>query len=302
MPAHKLPETGLGVDVGGTRIRIARISREGEILSRIIEPVQASRDEFSAQLLRLIEQMRGPEDAAIGVGIPGRVLGQTGEIVSAGYLDIAGFDLVGLVSRKTGLPVRIENDAMMALIAELNCRSKFRDKLVMMVTVGTGVGGAALQDGRPWYGGGHAGQFGHIVVADDGPRCNCGRTGCVETLSSGTALRRLILQTELPEETRTEDLFSLAEKSDAVAQAVLRAWSQPMQRALETLVSVADPELILVGGGLGRDMVQALNTLETRSPWFPVPFEAASLGDDAGVIGAGLHALAHKDGRLAETA
>ena len=292
MSARGTAETALGVDVGGTRIRVARISRAGEILSRRIEPVQPGREAFATQLLRLLADMRHEGDAAVGIGIPGRVRGESGEIVSAGYLDIAGVDLAGLVSRETGLPVRIENDAMMALIAEAHARPGARDDLVMMVTVGTGVGGAVLSQGRPWHGGGHAGQFGHIVVADDGPPCNCGRRGCVETLSSGTALRRLIAETSLPEGTRSENLFAAAEQGDERAAGVLRAWAAPMQRALETLVSVADPALILIGGGLGRDMTRALAGLDCRSPWFPVPCEAARLGDDAGVIGAGLHAMA----------
>lgn len=292
MPAPGPGDTAIGVDVGGTRIRVARIDGEGSILDRVIEPVQPGREGFSAQLLRLIGQMRRPQDRAIGIGIPGRVDGQGGAVLSAGYLDIAGLDLPRLLSAGTGLPVRVENDAMMALIAEANARPGHGGGLVMMITVGTGIGGAALQGGAPCYGSGQAGQFGHIVVAADGPACNCGRVGCVETLSSGTALRRLMAQAGLPEGTGIEALFARADKGEQPAADILAAWSRPMQRALETLVSVADPALIVIGGGLGQDMVRALDGLETRSAWFPVPFEAARLGDDAGVIGAGLRALA----------
>ncbi len=292
MPAREAAETALGVDVGGTRIRVGRISRTGEILERKIEPVQSGREAFAGQVLRLLDDMRHQADTAVGIGIPGRVRGESGEVISAGYLDIAGLDLVGLIFGETGLPVRIENDAMMALIAEMHVRPGSCEDLVMMVTVGTGIGGAALQNRRPWHGGGHAGQFGHIVVAADGPRCNCGRCGCVETLSSGTALRRLISEASLPEGTRSEDLFAAAAAGDDRAASLLRIWAAPMQRALETLVSVADPALILIGGGLGADMSRALAGLACRSPWFAVPCEAARLGDDAGVIGAGLHAMA----------
>lgn len=284
-------ETAIGVDVGGTRIRVARISRAGELLERVIEPVKQDRQGFVDQLLRLVDDLRTDGDTAVGIGIPGRVDGKSGEIRSAGYLDIAGLDLADLIAHRTGLPSRIENDATMALIAEGRARPEGALGLIFMITVGTGIGGAALIDGAPWYGGGFSGQFGHIVVAEDGPQCNCGRTGCVETFSSGTALARLIAETGLPVETRAEDLLARAGSEDRSAATVLDRWAGPLQRAIESLVAVADPRLVIVGGGLGSEMTRALDRLPRRSKWFEMPVEVASLGDDAGVIGAGLCAF-----------
>lgn len=284
-------ETAIGVDVGGTRIRVARISQAGKLLKRVIEPVRQDREGFTDQLLRLVDSLRTDGDTAVGIGIPGRVDGNSGKIRSAGYLDIAGLDLVDLITRRTGLPCRIENDATMALIAEGQARPEGAQGLIFMITVGTGIGGAALKDGEPWYGGGFAGQFGHIVVARDGPLCNCGRTGCVETFSSGTALGRLIAEADLPEETRADYLLARAGTGDRLASNVLDRWTGPLQRTIESLVAVADPRLVLIGGGLGAEMTRALERLPRRSKWFEMPVEAASLGDDAGVIGAGLRAL-----------
>lgn len=282
-------ETSIGVDVGGTRIRVARVDRAGALLERIIEPVRPDRFGFAAQLLRLIGAMRSEADVGIGIGLPGRVDGRTGSILSAGYLDIAGLDLPGLILSDTGLPCRIENDATMALIAESHARPDGREGLVAMVTVGTGIGGAILCDGAPWHGGGIAGQFGHIVVAADGPPCNCGRTGCVETFSSGTALGRLIAEAGLPKETRADELLSRAAAGDTLATQLLARWMGPLQRAIETLVTVADPRLVLLGGGLGAEAAEALSRLPVRSKWYAMPIAAAKLGDDAGVVGAGLH-------------
>ena len=294
MPTPSLPETAIGVDVGGTRIRVARIGAAGDLTARVIEPVRPDRNGFVAQLSRLVGAFRtdGDGDVAVGIGIPGRVLGDRGEIVSAGYLDIAGLDLPALVAAETGLPARIENDATMALVAEANLRRGDTSGLTFMVTVGTGIGGAAIDGGVPWYGGGVSGQFGHIVVAEAGPTCNCGRTGCVETFSSGTALGRLITEAGLDAETKAEDLLARAESGDALCSDLLARWATPLQRAIETLVAVADPRLVIVGGGLGGEMVRALERLPKRSRWFDMPIEAARLGDDAGVIGAGLRALA----------
>ena len=284
--------TAVGVDVGGTNIRAACVSETGELLERVAEPVESGREAFTAQLLRLIEAVAGRDTVGVGIGIPGRVDAARGEILSAGYLDISGLELSPLVRQRFGCDARVENDATMALIAEAHARPEVSDGLVLMVTVGTGIGGAIVQNGVPWYGGGVSGQFGHLIVAPDGPRCNCGRRGCVETLSSGTALRRLVMEAGLPNELRVSDLFERAAKGDEAASGVLTRWAAPFQRALGTLTSAFDPRLIIVGGGLGQAMVSALSRLENESTWFGLPVEAASLGDDAGVIGAGLRGFA----------
>ncbi|WP_424934038.1 ROK family protein [Amaricoccus macauensis] len=285
------PDTAIGVDVGGTRIRVARIASDGTLLERVVEPVKSDREGFVAQLVELIAQLQDRGSVAIGIGIPGRVDGEAQHILSAGYLDIGGLDLVGRISKETGLPVRIENDATMALIAEGRVRPGAGDGLIFMITIGTGIGGAALLDGHPWYGGGLAGQFGHIVVSPDGSLCNCGRRGCVETFSSGTALGKLIAAAGFPQDTQAEDLISRAKSGNVEAETLLATWALPLQSAIATLVAVADPRLIVIGGGLGHEMTRALLRLPNRSSWFGLPIEAARLGDDAGVIGAGLAAL-----------
>lgn len=292
------PENTLGVDVGGTRIRAARIGQDVCILARVIEPVRTGREGFSRQILRLIAELRDDHTKAVGIGIPGRVDGQGQKILSAGYLDVAGLDLRMLMAQ-AGLPAQIENDAAMALIAEAHARGDCAAGLVLMLTIGTGIGGAALLDGRPWHGGGVAGQFGHIVVAPDGPACKCGRMGCVETFSSGTALGKLIAGAGLPVGTKAADLLA---QDDELAADLLRQWAEPLRRAVDTLVAVADPKLIVIGGGLGAEMVAALMRLPQRGAWFGAPLSAALLGDDAGVIGAGLAAFGTATADRARTA
>ncbi len=281
-------ETAVGVDVGGTRIRVARMDRDGSLAAKVAEPVARDRDGFLSQLVRLVGEVREPGTIGVGIGIPGRVDGVRGGIHSAGYLDIAGADLPALLARETGLAARIENDATMALVAEAHARQDGAAGTLLMLTIGTGIGGAVLVDGAPWYGGGFAGQFGHIVVAEGGPTCNCGRTGCVETFSSGTALGELMAEAGLPADCRVEALLARAEAGDAAAAAILARWALPLQRAIETLVAAMDPRKILIGGGLGGAMALALARIERPSRWFALPVEAARLGDDAGVIGAAL--------------
>lgn len=280
-------DTAVGLDVGGTNIRAARISADGRIFGRVIERVVSDRTGFASQALRLIAAVRDDTTCAVGIGIPGRVDGNTGAILSAGNLDIAGLDLSALVRAEAKLPCRIENDAAMALIAE----GQGTVDLIAMVTVGTGVGGALLRGGQPFYGGSFAGQFGHIVVASDGPLCNCGRTGCVETFSAGPALALLIAKEGLPATTDAANLLSAADEGDTRAETILTLWADPMKRALQTLMAIVDPTKVIIGGGLGVYMARAVNRNSPQNAWFNRPVVAARLGDNAGVIGAGLAGL-----------
>lgn len=283
-------EYAIGVDVGGTHIRAARISPSGAVDGHISEPVKADRAGFTTQILRMIKAVRNEGCSAVGVGIPGRVRGGSGEILSAGYLDIAALNLAEQIRTATGLSTQIENDATMALLAEARARDGVTGGVMMMMTIGTGIGGAILENGVPWHGGGVSGQFGHIVVAADGPLCKCGRRGCVETFSSGTALSALTKHADRPG-IRAETLLCDAERGDAVAAQILDDWARPMARAIETLVAVADPRCIVIGGGLGAEMARALGRLPRHDLWFGFPIEPAILGDNAGVVGAGLCAM-----------
>ena len=280
--------TAIGIDIGGTRIRAALVDGKGGILDHASEPVAQGRTAIADQLLGLIGAMAGGGAVGVGIGIPGRVDAAQGAILSAGYLDIAGMDLPALVAERHGLDARIENDATMALIAEAHARGLPGGGLDLMVTVGTGIGGAVLCDGEPWYGGGIAGQFGHLSVADDGPPCKCGRRGCVETFSSGTALLGLLEDHGLPADLPAAELTARADGGDGAAVAVLDRWAAPFHRALASLVAAFDPRLVIVGGGLGGCMTGALARIGTESPWFALPVAPATLGDRAGVIGAGL--------------
>lgn len=280
-------DTAVGLDAGGTRIRAARITADGQMAGHVVEPVASDRTGFIAQVLRLIAATRDDTTRAVGIGIPGRVMGKTGTILSAGYLDLARLDLTALIKTETRLLCRVENDATMALIAE----GQGSTGMIAMITVGTGVGGALLRDGLPFHGENFAGQFGHMVVAADGPMCKCGRKGCVETFSAGPALGALIATAGLPRTTTAADLLKAADDGDVLAENIVTFWADPMKRALQSLVAVVDPIEVIIGGGLGVDMAAALTRQTTGSPWFDRPVKAARLGDDAGVIGAGLAGL-----------
>jgi glucokinase len=133
---------------------------------------------------------------------------------------------------------------------------------------------------------GAAGQLGHLTVDPQGRPCVCGRTGCVETVSSGTAFATHLAEAGLPAATRVEDLLA---RSDAPAHAVLSAWARPLRAAIDTLIATCNPDLVLLGGGAGA--AAALARFPAAPSWFQADVAAAQLGDDAGVIGAALSAL-----------
>jgi len=139
---------------------------------------------------------------------------------------------------------------------------------------------------------GNAGQLGHLTLDRSGPACNCGRRGCSEVLTSGTALRRLIREAGLPESTTVETLLEQG-ADDPAAEAVLRRWAGAWRDAIDTVVAVLDPDLVILGGGLGAAAAAAVDAhAPSGSAWFDCPVAPAQLADDAGVIGAGLRAFA----------
>lgn len=283
--------TALGFDVGGTNLRVAEVDTSGNICWHMTERVTKGREAFMGRLTEIVATRRSPNTEAIGVGIPGRVDAAVGVILSAGYLDLSGLPLADLLGSASGLPVAVENDCTMALIAECTVGAARGAANVVMFTIGTGIGGAIAQNGRPVHGRATAGQLGHLTVRPGGELCNCGRRGCVETTSSGTALGRHIREAGLALDTQVNDLFAAADAGNQVAEKILSAWAAPMRDAATSMVAAFDPDIILFGGGLGNAMVKALSRLPREESWYNYEIRAAELGDNAGVIGAGLHAL-----------
>ncbi len=282
-----MADTAIGVDIGGTNIRAALVSDHGKILAKLSERTPSDPLQVLERVIAMARQLDAPQVRGIGVGIPGRVDVANREILSGGILNLAGLDFVRRLEASLGKPVVIENDCSMALIAEMRIGGAKGYRNVAMLTIGTGIGGAVAHAGRIYHGHRAAGQLGHICVSQDGPPCPCGRRGCVETFSSGTALRRHITEAGLEVATIGE-VFSKADEGDAAAARVLRQWAVPLRAALDNIAATMDPEVILLGGGLGCDAARALADLPAAAPWFCPVILPAKLADDAGVIGAGL--------------
>ncbi len=283
----------IGVDIGGTHIRAARISASGEILDWASKPTPDDPQLVTAHISELIKSLDQAHVVCIGLGVPGRVDAKTERILSGGYVDLAGHSLADTLRKLLERPIFIDNDGNMALAAEHAIGVASGAENVVMFTIGTGIGGAVIADGTLLRGRATAGQLGHLTVDLKGEPCLCGRRGCIETTSSGTALARHLAAADLYPETTVQSLLEKAARGDTGSSDVLAWWASPMRAAIDTVVAAFDPELVVLGGGLGTAMHQALTDFPAEAQWYSCPVEPAQFGDHAGVIGAGLSAIAN---------
>ena len=283
--------SALGIDIGGTNLRAARVSPIGEILDFRSEPITRDPERVLERIAVLCRALDEPGVAGIGIGIPGRVDVRSRTVLSGGYLDLTGSGLAERLEHRLGKPVALDNDCNMALVGEMASGAAQGFDNVVMFTVGTGIGGAIAVDGKVLRGRATGGQLGHVTVELGGRGCACGRTGCVETTSSGTALGRLIAEAGLPAGTLAETLLEREAVGDDAAHRLLDAWILPLRAAIDSVVAAVDPEIVLLGGGLGTAAHRALARAPSASAWYQCPVAPAQLGDDAGVIGAAVSAL-----------
>ena len=248
----------IGLDIGGTHLRAALVTAEGEILARARATSASDPRAVLERCLALIAEVRVPEVSAIGIGVPGQVHAATRRVLSGGYVDLSSLDLAAAVETATGLPVAIENDCTMALLAEAAVGAARGQANVVMMTIGTGIGGAILEQGQVLRGRGAAGQLGHIVVDPAGralrlrPASAAWKPSVPAPPSPRTWPRRACPPRPAP---RT----CWPGRDDPRAARVLAAWAGPLRTAIETLVAVCDPDLVVIGGGAGAAAVAALD-------------------------------------------
>ena len=280
----------IGIDIGGTKMRAARVSADGVMFAHRVMPTPKTSDAVMAQIDALIPELVESGVAAIGIGVPGRVDASKGKVLSGGFVDLSGMPLAERLTKPGSRGVFIDNDANMALVAESRIGAAKGLAHAILLTIGTGIGGAIMDSGRIIHGGATAGQLGHVTVDANGAACACGGRGCVETTSSGTALRRHIAAAGLEP---TTSIAELLRREDSAAKSIIAAWAGPLRAAIDGLVAALDPEVVILGGGLGAAACAALADFPARSPWYQCQVAPARLGDDAGVIGAALAALEH---------
>ena len=312
-----------GVDIGGTGLKVGLVNEQGQILRKKTIPTGAERpaDEIMADMNNLIKELAEEEGiqvselGGVGVGIPGMVNPEKGELTYACNLPTFHNTPIGqAVKDALGLPMYLDNDANIAALGEsMFGAGNGQTRCSVMITLGTGVGGGVIINGRIFAGAYHGGtELGHLVIVEDGEQCSCGRKGCWEAYSSVTGLIRDARRAAEADpksmmwELCGNDLSQLNGKliseavdaGDEAASKVMDAYIRHLAIGLGNIYNVFQPEVLILGGGLsGRGDKLLKPLLELLQPEIygkdmsKVDIRIATLGNDAGVIGAACLAM-----------
>ena len=290
----------LGIDIGGTRIKAALVDSGGRILESRSVPTPGEFDPFRLALAGLAASFG--ECAGIGVGCKGIINPESTrvEILPGTLRFLEGMRLADLVER--GSPVRADNDARVAMAGEAAWGAARGRRNAIMLTLGTGLGGAAIADGRLLRGAtGVAGHLGHVTIEPDGPFCICGNRGCLETMFSAKAIECDALaaihrgcHTSMRGEIACQQVFEAAEGGDIVAAGIVEGAVRRLGAGLAGLLHIFDPEVVILGGQISAAPdVLLLDPLRKETAWRTrgllgreVPIVPAQVADRTGVVGA----------------
>jgi glucokinase len=288
----------IGVDLGGTKILAGALDAEGRVLERHEVPTPtSSQEELLEGIASAIEPLAGEGVGAVGLGIPSVLDRTTGRALGSINIPLTDFSLDELLGERFGVPVAVENDANVAALAEWKLGAGRGAENLVVLTLGTGVGGGVILDGalyRGWA------ELGHVVVVADGPPCQgtCTGRGHLEAVASGNAADRAA-EKLWGEGASAELLVGRAEEGDPDALEALAGIGHLLGAAVGSFVNMFAPELTIVGGGFGIAAADFLfpeaHEVARREALEParagIRIVKAELGSDAGLIGAGLLAF-----------
>jgi fructokinase len=292
-----------GIDMGGTKIEgvILKSAKDPEVLYRDRLPTESDKgyDHMLGQTKKLIDKMKAEANftpARIGFGTPGTLDPKRGVMKNCNTTAMNGRPMKNDLEKLLGLPIEMANDADCFALAEARfgvVKEQFPNaRVVFGVIMGTGVGGGIVIDGRPIIGlQGIAGEWGHNFLDESGGPCYCGKTGCVEKVIAGPALEKYYFD-ETGNKKPLKDIVALAEsKVDPTAQKTMLRLVEFYGKALSVIVNILDPDVIVIGGGVGNiDLLYDRGLDALRKYVFnnalDTPVVRPLLGDSAGVIGA----------------
>lgn len=309
----------VGIDLGGTNIKTGLVSEDGRILEKVSRKTFADRDadlivaDMAATVEEVCRKAGVPleEVHSVGVGTPGACVFETGEVVYANNLPFTHLMLGPKLEALLKKPAFISNDANCAAYGEAVAGAAKGCRYVIMLTLGTGVGGGIIIDHKIYEGhNGAAAELGHMAVMKDGQQCTCGRRGCLEAYASATALIRMARHTmELQpkslmwqecggdlEKVNGRTAFNAMRAGDFAAKEVVQTYIGFLAEGITSYISIFQPEVILLGGGISNEGEALLAPLRERaylycygSAYLTMPrIEKAALGNDAGIIGAAM--------------
>ena len=299
-----------GVDIGGTTVKIGLFSTEGELLEKW--EITTRTDDGGAYILsdiaasidnKLTEKGISKDDVkGVGMGVPGPVK-EDGTVIKCVNLGWGIFNAADELSELTGLPVKAGNDANMAALGEYwQGGGKDYDNVVM-VTLGTGVGGGIILNGKMLAGvNGAGGEIGHMTIdLNEQDACNCGKKGCLEQYASATGIVRLanraLQATDKPSRLRevkyisAKEIFDAAKNGDDLAPDLIEEHGRRLGYALANVACVVDPEVFVIGGGVSKAGDILITTTKKYFQEYAfhacrnTEFKLATLGNDAGMYG-----------------
>jgi glucokinase len=315
----------IGLDIGGTKIAGAVVDECGELHAELVEPTpeESDAEAVTAVLLDLVERLRADHRVdTIGVGAAGLVEWPAGRMLWAPNNAYRDWPVREQLEKATGLPTVVDNDANVAALAEARFghRAAGSDREgpytnMVLVTVGTGIGGGLVFDGRIHRGPtGMAAELGHIILNPEGPVCGCGNHGCFEAYASGTALTRMAREAAADDpdgliarlgaeqgEVTGHTVVTAVEQGDETARTLFARLGRWLGVGIASLANIFEVEAVVVGGGLVEtgDLLLGPARIATREYAYApaargvVPVVPATFGGDAGKIGAALLALEH---------
>lgn len=293
----------IGVDLGGTQVRVGLVDTEGNVSNRLAQHTmaQSGPDIVIEQIAALVEQVSARLDRIEGIGVsaPGPI--DTKDGVTLGISTLNGFENVALRSRlseRLGHQIQLENDAIAAAIGEWTYGAGAGFSSLVYVTVSTGLGGGVIVDKHIMRGRrGMAGHVGHMVFERNGEICGCGNSGCFEAYGSATAFTARARKAMDRETLDAAAVFANAKAGDPMAQQLVAEQAAILGKGFASLAHLFSPEMIVMGGGMSnqfdvlRDGIMQSFASNTMPPFRNVQISRAELGENAGLVGAAMLVL-----------
>ncbi|MCI8441711.1 MAG: ROK family protein [Provencibacterium sp.] len=312
----------IGIDIGGTSIKAGLVDEEYKIVRSMALPTLSceGKDEgekVAACVVRLMQELCAQQGIGLsdlrsaGAGIPGSIDIENGIVVYANNIDLHNFPLREMVKEKTGIALQMANDADAAAYGEYRAGAAAGCQSCILITLGTGLGGGFIKDGKVYSGyNQRGGEFGHTVVQVGGAPCTCGRKGCLEAYASATGLIRLTREAmereggslmwklaggEL-EKVDGKTAFDAMEQGDIAGKAVVDTYIRYLACGIANFINVLHPDMICLGGGVSHSgdalllplraavALEVYGGMDERT----TRLELATLGNSAGIIGAAL--------------
>lgn len=299
---EKAAPVRIGIDIGGTTTKIGLVDIHQKLIASTVMDTNAKRPaeevigEIATRTLDLLEDQGIAMDQCIGagIGVPGTIDSKKGMVKYSNNIQWENIDLVKIMGQYLPIPIRIANDADCATLGEAVAGAGKECQDVIMLTLGTGVGGGIILDGKIYEGKGLGGsELGHMVIVENGEACTCGRKGCLEAYASATALMR-DAKRATGEDLTPKEIFEAAKAGDLKLQQVVQGYIGKLGTGIVNIVNIFRPQLVILGGGISAQEEELLAPLREmmKKGCFggekgELPeIEAAALGNEAGMIGA----------------